>query len=334
MTDGVVPSSSLLSGDIAPQGSARVAPLKEPDVIRKAAPRKRIFPNGPWHLASATAAKVSKHDGPRNTPWGVLARLALAVSVTGCAVGPDYMAPSTHLAPFHNLAALSAQRTATPAPALDRWWTGFNDPTLVTVVQRALAQNLDLAAALARVQQANAVAAAAGAELLPTVDLDAAAAAQRQSLVSPLGALGHHLPGYSRDQREYNVGAAASWEIDLAGGLRRSAAAASDEVQAAQAEQAGTRITIAADAADAYLQIRGLQARLAVAQDQIETDASLLRLVQVRRNMGQAEDREVAQADALLKQARSTIPPLRIALEAQLNRTRCANGRAAGNLCE
>jgi outer membrane protein TolC len=94
---------------------------------------------------------------------------------------------------------------------------------------------LDLAAALARVQQACAAASAAGAQLLPTVDLDASATAQRQSLQSPLGTVANSFPGYNRYQREYTVGPAASWEIDLFGGLRRGADAATDEAQAAEA---------------------------------------------------------------------------------------------------
>src|SRR5438034_10982031 len=125
---------------------------------------------------------------------------------------------------------------------------------LVTVVQRALDQNLDLAAAFARVGQARAAAAAAGAQLLPTADLEATGTALRQSVVSPLGSVANSFPGYSRDKREYTAGAAESWEIDLSGGLRRGKAADADQLQAAQADQVGTRITVAAEAADAYLQ--------------------------------------------------------------------------------
>ena len=201
---------------------------------------------------------------------------------------------------------------------------------LVAVVQNALAQNLDLAASIARVEQARAAAAGAGAALLPTVDFDASGTAQHQSLVGPLGSIARTFPGYSRDQKEYNVGAAASWEIDVAGGLRRNASAAREEFAAAEADGMGTRVTVAADAADAYLQIRGYQSRLSVTMDQINTDARLLALVKVRRHLGDADDREVAQADALLKQARATIPPLRIALEAQLNRLDVLMGAQPG----
>ncbi len=285
------------------------------------------------HLALETLTP-SEHRKPVNVLGAMAASLVLSVGTSGCAVGPDYVAPSTNLAPFHNRVGANAQHATIPAPHLDTWWTGFNDPMLVTVVQRALTQNLDLAAAFARVQQARAAAATAGAQLLPTIDLDATGSTQHQSLLGPLGTLARAFPGYSRDQREYNVGVAASWEIDLAGGLRRSAAAARDEALAAQAEQLGTRITVAADAADAYLQIRGFQARLAVAQDQIDTDARLLELVQVRRRAGAADDREVAQAEALLKQARSTVPTLRTALEAQLNRLDVLMGAQPGTYAQ
>ena len=151
--------------------------------------------------------------------------LALSAGLAGCAVGPRYAKPTTNLAPFHNLAGVSATKPEFPAPALESWWTGFNDPMLVTVVQRALDQNLDLAAAFARVRQARAAAAAAGAQLLPTADLGATGTALHQSVVNPFGSVANGFPGYSRDQREYTVGAAASWEIDLSGGVRRGAAA-------------------------------------------------------------------------------------------------------------
>src|SRR5690349_20992507 len=260
--------------------------------------------------------------------------LVLSLFAGGCAVGPHYAKPATNLAPFHNLAAASATKPRSSAPPLDTWWTGFDDPMLVTVVQRALEQNLDLAAAFARVGQARAAAKAAGAQLLPTAYLAATVTAEHQSVENRFGSAAKGFPGFRRDQREYTVGAAASWEIDLSGGLRRGAAAAADELQAAQAEHVGTRITVAAEAADAYLQVREFQARLAVAQQLIDTDTHLLELVEVRRRVGVADDREIAQAEALLKQAKSTVPSLRVALEAQLNRLDVLMGTQPGTYAE
>jgi len=207
-----------------------------------------------------------------------------------------------------------------PVPSLDQWWKGFNDPELVMLVQRALEQNLDLAASLERVNEARAVAFGAKARLYPSGEFDASATAERQSLQGNLGAISSSSPGFRRDIHEYVLGTAASWEIDVAGGIRHNASAARDEVQAAEAGHTGTRIIVAADAADAYLQIRGYQARIAVAKSQIETDEHLLKLVQNRYDAGAASRREISQAEALLQQARSTIPLLKLSLEKQLNR--------------
>lgn len=259
----------------------------------------------------------------------VLATASLAwLGLSGCAVGPDYRRPETGLNEFHSAAAVQARGTA--APDLDAWWQGFNDPLLSSLVRRAQVQNLDLAAALARVQQARGVASEAGAQLLPTVDLDAQAARIHQSLESPLGQAGSSLPGYNRNQSDYGLGLGASWELDLFGGLRRGKEAASAEADAAVAEQAGTRVSVAAETADAYLRIRGDQARIAVAEQQVATDAHLLDLVNQRFGRGLAAVREVAQAEALLSQARASLQPLRIDLEAQMNRLDVLLGQQPG----
>jgi NodT family efflux transporter outer membrane factor (OMF) lipoprotein len=126
------------------------------------------------------------------------------------------------------------------------------------------------------------------------------------------------------------VGATASWEIDLFGGLRRGAQAARAEAQIAEAERLGARISVSAESADAYFRIRGDQSRISVAQQQIEVDAHLLKLVKARRAQGVSSDREQAQAEALLEQAQAVLPLLRIDLEAQLNRLDVLMGAQPG----
>jgi NodT family efflux transporter outer membrane factor (OMF) lipoprotein len=258
-----------------------------------------------------------------------LSTLLLSLLLEGCLVGPRYKAPTPALAPFHNHIDVPADKAAS-APPLDRWWTGFNDPMLVTVVQRALNQNLDLATALARVSQARAAAAGAGAKLYPAGELDASATAERQSLEGNLGSISGSYPTFRRNIHEYKIGPAASWELDVAGGLRHNAAAFRDEVQIAETDRIGTRVIVAADAADAYLQVRGYQARLAIAKNQIATDEHLLKLVQNRYQAGAGTKREIAQAEALLQQARSTVPLLRLSLEKQLNRLDVLMGAQPG----
>ena len=256
--------------------------------------------------------------------------LALGATLTGCAVGPKYHRPTVNLQPFHNAPSIETRTSSLSAPPLDQWWTGFRDPELTRIVKRALDQNLDLAAAMTRVQQARAAAQGAGARRMPSGNLYASTTTLYQSTESMTGRLASHLPGYSRTQNYYDLGFIASWETDLFGGLKKGAQAATAEAQAAEASQTGTRITVAAEAADAYMQIRGAQARLIFAKDQIATDEHLVELVQQRKDAGVASDRELAQAQALLSQAKATIPLLTVSLEAQLNRLDVLMGAQPG----
>lgn len=242
------------------------------------------------------------------------------VCFAGCTVGPDYRPAPAALGRFHNASAVAARSAAASAPPLDRWWTGFGDPILTSVVERALERNLDLAVALARVNQARAVARSAGAALLPTADATSQVSTTRLSLESPLGAIGRNLPGFDRALTLYDIGLGASWEIDLFGGLRRGAEAARAAAEAAEAAGVGSRITVAADAADAYFLVRGFQARLAFARAQVATNERLLDLVRLRFARDVASDLEVAQSEALLAQARGTVPLLVSGLDAELNR--------------
>jgi NodT family efflux transporter outer membrane factor (OMF) lipoprotein len=256
--------------------------------------------------------------------------LALGATLTGCAVGPKYHRPTVNLQPFHNAPSIETRTSPLSAPPLDQWWTGFRDPELTQIVKRALDQNLDLAAAMTQVQQARAAAQGAGARRTPSGNLYASTTTLHQSTESMTGRLASHLPGYSRTQNYYDLGFIASWETDLFGGLKKGAQAATAEAQAAEASQTGTRITVAAEAADAYMQIRGAQARLIFAKDQIATDEHLVELVQQRKDAGVASDRELAQAQALLSQAKATIPLLTVSLEAQLNRLDVLMGAQPG----
>jgi NodT family efflux transporter outer membrane factor (OMF) lipoprotein len=275
-------------------------------------------------------APAAKPAGMRVSAVAAASLLAL-LTLAGCATGPEYQRPDAPLAAsFHTSGALAERKTALPAPALDTWWNGFNDPALQRIVTRVLEQNLDLAAAMARVDQARAASRLADARLLPEGALSAGVAHQRQSLNSPEGRLASATPGYNREQSLYNAGIGASWELDVAGGLKRGAQGASAEAQAAEADRLGVRVSVTAEAADAYFRVRGAQRRIALAQEQIATNARLLELVRLRVADGLASSREAAQAQALVSQARATVPPLRIELEVQLNRLDVLMGAAPG----
>jgi NodT family efflux transporter outer membrane factor (OMF) lipoprotein len=271
----------------------------------------------------AMTAHTLPHAGP------AVSALALAAALAGCAVGPEYHRPEMALTPaFHTPAPRpvpGAQSTS-----LDVWWTGFGDPEQVKVVERAAAQNLDLAEARARLTQSRAVAKAAGAALLPTANVTGSVANGRQSVLSPLGEIGNHLPGFPRDYDDYALNAGASWEIDLFGGLRRERQAAVADAKATRAQADAVKIAVEADAADAYLQVRAYQARLAVAHRQQAVRQDLVALLNRRIGEGVSPERELHEADAELEAVRAAIPPLTAGLDAQLNRLDVLMGAQPG----
>ena len=285
----------------------------------------RVIEFGSYRLGS-----VADANRPFVRPPVYAACVLISMLAGGCAVGPKYKAPSVTVAPFHGTSSVDARKASLAAPTLDRWWEGFGDPELTRIVQRAIGQNLDLAASLARVDQARAAAKGAGARLKPSGTLNAQSTSFRQSLESQVGRYAGAFPTFSRNQSYLDLGVAASWEIDLFGGLRRGVEAATDEEQAAEAEHLGTRVTVVAEAADAYMLIRGTQARLIFNKEQIATDDHLLQLVSQRKAAEIASDREQAQAEAVLAQARATVPELEIILEAQLNRLDVLMGAQPG----
>ncbi|MCL2872206.1 MAG: efflux transporter outer membrane subunit [Betaproteobacteria bacterium] len=256
-------------------------------------------------------------------------------ALTGCAVGPDYVKPEVTLAPLHNTEAVASRAVDKKEPPLDQWWQGFDDPQLTQIITRVLAQNLDIQASLERVTQARAVAQAAGAKRLPTVDASAQALRERMSLDNPLGLLALNvMPDFPQTSNLFDAGIGASWELDLFGGLKRQEEAAVAMADAAEATHAGVRISVAAEAADTYFRIRGNQAQMKVIEDRIANDTRLLEMLKERRVHGFATDREVAQGEALLAHTQGEGTLLRIDLEAQLNRLDVLMGAQPGTYAQ
>lgn len=251
-----------------------------------------------------------------------LAVLFAGLWLAGCEVGPTYRAPDLAPAPaFRNAAA------AAGLPRSADWWRAFEDPELDLLEQAALAQNLDIAVAVARVKSARAAAGAAEAALAPSGELDLQAARARQSLVGQ-NALAAYVPHYPRSGSLFDATGGAAWEIDLFGGVRRQGEAARADAAGAEADLAGARLMVAADVADAYLQLRGDQRRLALAERQAEIDAQLADLVSLRFGAGQAPRRDLDEAEASLAGARAAQPMLRAAIEGEMNRIAVLTGRS------
>ena len=252
-------------------------------------------------------------------PKHALAALVVAALLTGCAVGPEYRRPDAPLpTEFHGQAALD-QRNATSKADLVRWWRGFGDPHLAQFVELALEQDLDLAQASARVSQARAGLGAANAALLPSGSLTGQAASAYQSVETPLGQILNSRPGFDRHGHAYEADLGASWEVDVSGGLRRGREAAIADYQASDAGVAAARLAVAAQTADIYISIRGLQSRLDIARRQVQTEEGLLSKVNLLESKGLAAELQVRQAEGALAQVRATVPALETALESATN---------------
>ncbi|MET0363202.1 MAG: efflux transporter outer membrane subunit [Sphingobium sp.] len=250
---------------------------------------------------------------------GHLAALLGATTLAGCAVGPDYHRPEIASPPaFLGASALAARSGAEDGdPSL--WWSRFNDPLLTDLLAKALAQNLDIAQATARVTQARASLRSADAALLPSASISGSAAAVHQSLETPIGRLASATPGFDRNGELYDASLGAAWEIDLFGGLRRGHEAARADYQASQAGVAAARLSVAAQTADSYIVIRTLQARLAVAEDQSRTQQRLVDIVRLQYEKGVAAELQLRQAEGALAQVQASVPVLRSGLDAAMN---------------
>ncbi|MBB5393204.1 NodT family efflux transporter outer membrane factor (OMF) lipoprotein [Herbaspirillum sp. SJZ102] len=248
--------------------------------------------------------------------------LLAAGMMSACSVGPDYVRPATTIPnQYQGQALLQSRSSSAPTTAADlsQWWTGFHDPQLTRLVALALQQNLDLAQARARLQQAQAAVGAANAALLPSASVSGQAARAYQSVETPLGQVLNSRPGFDRDGHAYATDLNASWELDIFGGLRRGREAALAEYQASEAGLAAVQLAVAAQVADTYISIRGLQERLRNAREQVQNQQELLNLNRRLLERGLLAEMQVKQMEGSLAQFNAAIPVLSTALEVAMN---------------
>jgi NodT family efflux transporter outer membrane factor (OMF) lipoprotein len=252
-------------------------------------------------------------------PPRALSALIVASLTAGCAVGPDYVKPDAPMPQRYLGQSAVDQRSASATADLGTWWTGFGDPQLTQFVTLALAQNLDLAQASARVMQARAGLGAANAALLPSGSVSGQAARAYQSIETPIGQILNASPNFDRLGSAYEANLGASWELDVFGGLRRGKEAALADYQASEAGAAAARLAVAAQTADTYITIRGLQTRLQVAREQVQTQEKLLSTVKLLYGKGLVPELQVRQVEGALYQVRASVPALEAGLDAASN---------------
>lgn len=242
---------------------------------------------------------------------------AVSSLLVGCAVGPDYMPPEMGV-PDHFYGQDVADNESNQAE-LTEWWKQFGDEQLTRFITIALEQNLDLAQATARVTQTQAGLGATNAALLPSANISGLAARAYQSVETPIGQVLNTDPSFDRYGNNYEINLNASWEFDLFGGLRREREAALAQYQASSAGVVATRLAIAAQTADIYISIRGLQSRLDIARKQVSTQQEKLRLIELLFQKGLVAEHQVHQAQASVAQAQAFVPALEAGLETAMN---------------
>ena len=234
--------------------------------------------------------------------------LCLAASL-GCAVGPDFKPPEAPVpAGWAGPAPLPA--VTSQEKDLTRWWTVFDDALLATLIQQAVESNLDLQIAEARVRQARAARGVAESFLAPTVD--ATASYQRsETAVSPSTGTGRSTGNtVSVTSSQYYAGFDAAWELDIFGGVRRGIEAADADLQASVEARRDVLVTLTAEVARNYIDLRAFQQRIAIARQNLEAQKHSAKLTRQRFEAGLASGLDVANAEAQVATTASQIPSL------------------------
>jgi NodT family efflux transporter outer membrane factor (OMF) lipoprotein len=232
---------------------------------------------------------------------------ATLASLAACAVGPDYEAPAPPLPTDWTNQGPSLDpansRTTSRGEPVAEWWTTFHDPQLTSLIDRAARTNLDLKLAEARIREARGLRGVAAGALLPAAGASAAYSRNRGSENVPL-------PGSGVQSNFYQAGFDASWEIDVFGGIRRGVEAADADVAASVEARRDVLVTLLAEVARNYVEVRSLQAQLAIARQNLEAQRKTLDLTQARFQAGRAAELDVVRAQAQASTTASTLPVL------------------------
>ncbi|HOD84328.1 MAG: putative efflux pump outer membrane protein TtgC precursor [Planctomycetes bacterium ADurb.Bin126] len=258
-----------------------------------------------------------------NTRTGRLSLwLACLALLAGCTVGPDFSPPRTDVPKaWAGPGAMPATQPAGGAQALGRWWKAFNDPLLASLVERAIESNLDLRIAQARIRQARASRGVAASGLGPSVSASGAYNRGQSGSGSPVTS-------------HYQAGFDAGWEIDIFGGVRRGVEAADAQVQAAVEDRRNVQVTLAAETARLYVQLRSLQQRLAIARRNLELQQHSAELTRQRFEGGFVSGLDVANAQAQVATTSSQVPLLESSARQTLYAIELLLDRTPGSLAQ
>jgi multidrug efflux system outer membrane protein len=266
--------------------------------------------------------------------------IVLTAVPLGCSVGPNFTRPDPHVPP--QWSAVATTSNSLNAEPVVTWWTTFQEPTLVSLIERSTAANLDVRAAVLRITEARAERDVTGAAFWPKVDANASYTRQRLSDTTTTGAVFTNfgnvtIPGvpsinFPNPYNQFQLGASASWEIDLFGRVRRSVEAANAELQASVEDQHAVLVSLCADVARNYIELRGAQLRRDVTQQTLATQGELYDLTRQRQAVGLTTDLDVANAGAQLDTTRALMPQLEREVTQDINQLSLLMGREPDTL--
>jgi len=260
----------------------------------------------------------SGSPGPANTALLLAATLTL-IGLSGCTVGPDYHTPAT---PMPTAFTHARGQPFTTDPADIEWWRQFQDPLLENLIQTALTGNHDLRIATARLQEARALRHLQSLDAFPTV--------QAQGGFTRSARAADAMPGVPRDGREgqlFDAGFDAFWELDLFGRVRRAIEAARADTAAVEARRRAVLLSLMAEIARNYCELRGLQQQLAVAQHNARIQEETLQIVRAKLDGGRATELDLARAQAQYESTLALIPALENAIQQTIHRLSVLTGQ-------
>lgn len=251
-----------------------------------------------------------------------IALLLSSLLLAACAVGPDYKPPATDPAPQFDQVDAGAFSTES---AVAQFWTQFEDHTLQRLVDDALSSNHDLRIALTRVAEARALRGESRLDLAPTVTAGAGYSDQRL-------ADAQLTPGTPRDQKLYDAGFDAFWELDFFGRIRRSVEASNAELDVAEAGLRDAQVIVTAEVTRSYFELRGQQLQLDVARRNVDNQRETLELTSIRLEAGRGTELDTSRAQAQLSGTLASIAPLEAAVARSIHRLGVLTGREPGAL--
>src|SRR6202166_3857428 len=236
----------------------------------------------------------------------------MGIGLSGCTVGPDYQSPEMKEAPRRSALNGESVPSRTVEGAVDMaWWKSFRDLQLSSLVERLVAQNLDLETAAERVIQSMAQRRIAASQGLPHIEGQSSSTYNRQSPNGTLSLL-TPAPGASLEYGLFHDGVTSSWQLDLFGRVRRAVEAADADTLAAVENRHGVALAALTELAQSYMQLRGTQNRFEIAKRNLRLAEENVELVNTRFGSGVATTLDLAQARAQQATIAATLPPLRI----------------------